>query len=305
MERLACRGHPGMRTPMAKSQPDCESWWPPSPTTDGRRCVAYVIGIGHLKRGGRGDAWSFPIKAARRGCAVHAYDPTIAIRQRQEEGAAKINAKLRKESSVAATKGAGGGGGGATGKGGGVGVGVGVGGGTSTSSAGGARMPHHLGRSPANLRGNVTFHFAGLGAERTLNTTNSYGTIDGSTLFPMAALAQQTPPAERRPTVLSIDCEGCEWAALEQMSHDTRALKLLSGVQLLLIDVHLSPSMVPPTMGQFVRAFELLFHRLKFKLRWLRSVNGYPTDQRVVEFLGVAGLDAGFCCYEMVLVRDM
>ena len=59
VERLACRGHPGMRTPMAKSQPDCESWWPANPTADGRPCVAYVVGIGDLKAGGRGDAWSF------------------------------------------------------------------------------------------------------------------------------------------------------------------------------------------------------------------------------------------------------
>ena len=62
--------------------------------------------------------------------------------------------------------------------------------------------------------------------------------------------------------------------------------------------------MVPPTLHEFVLAFQLLFDRLKFKLRWLRSVNGYPADQKVVDFLGVAGLPAGFCCYEMALVRS-
>jgi hypothetical protein len=130
------------------------------------------------------------------------------------------------------------------------------------------------------------------------NTSNSYGEVHGASLSTLDELAAANPAGERQPHVLSIDCEGCEWAALEQMSHDPKALKLLSGVQLLLIDGHLSPSMLPPTIGQFVRAFELLFHKLKLKLRWLRSVNGYPTDQRVVDFLGVAGLSAGFCCCE-------
>ena len=184
MERLACRGRPGMRTPMAKSQPDCESWWPASPTADGRPCVAYVIGIGDLVRGGRGDAWSFPIAAARRGCAVHAYDPTIAIRQRQEEGAARINARLRKESSAAT---AGGDGGGNRGLGGGSHKRGGGGGGSSSSSSKGARSGDGVGAGVAPTRppphappphdprapGNVSFHFAGLGAERTHNTTNS------------------------------------------------------------------------------------------------------------------------------------
>ena len=50
--------------------------------------------------------------------------------------------------------------------------------------------------------------------------------------------------------MLSIDCEGCEWSAFEQMARDPRALKILSGVELLLLDAHFSPSMVPPTLAQ-------------------------------------------------------
>ena len=79
--------------------------------------------------------------------------------------------------------------------------------------------------------------------------------------------------------------------------------RLLGGVKLLFLDAHLSPTMLPPTPRQFVVALELLFHRLGFRLRWLRSVDGFPADQKVADFLGVAGLPAGFCCYEMVLVR--
>ena len=47
-----------------------------------------------------------------------------------------------------------------------------------------------------------------------------------------------------------------------------------------------------------------LFGKLGFKLRWLRSIDGYPSDQMVSDFLGVAGLHAGLCCYEMALVRE-
>ena len=100
------------------------------------------------------------------------------------------------------------------------------------------------------------------------------------------------------------DIEGGEWAALEQMGRDPEAMRMLRGVKLLYLDVHLSPTLTPPTLRQFVAAFELLFHRLRFKLRWLRTVNGYPSDQKVVDFLGATGVPAGLCCYEMALVRE-
>ena len=166
-----------------------------------------------------------------------------------------------------------------------------------------SRKPRAWGIDPKLGAGNLTFHFAGLGSDTTSNTTNSYGTVDGAALHTLVGLAENVVGTDW-PTVLSIDCEGCEWAALEQMGRDPAALELLSGVHLLLIDAHLSPTMVPPTLSQFVSAMELLFFRLNFKLRWLRSVNGYPRDQQVVDFLGAAGLPAGFCCYEMALVRE-
>ncbi|EOD13153.1 hypothetical protein EMIHUDRAFT_244273 [Emiliania huxleyi CCMP1516] len=244
-ERLACPSNPGARTPLHASQPECEAWWPVD-----TRCVAYVIGVGDLPKG-RQDAWGFPIHAAKRGCIVHAYDPTIALRQRQQAAAQQIALKLRK----------------------------------------------------GRQHGNLTFHFAGLGAGRSRNTINSFGAIDGTVLYTMAELVAANKADGGWPTILSIDCEGCEWAALEQMAADPRALKILGGVKLLFLDAHLSPTMLPPTPRQFVVALELLFHRLGFRLRWLRSVDGFPADQKVADFLGVAGLPAGFCCYEMVLVR--
>ena len=151
---------------------------------------------------------------------------------------------------------------------------------------------------------NASFHFAGLGGRKRASSLNSFGSINGSTLATLAELAAANPEADRSPKVLLIDIEGGEWAAFEQMGRDPEAMRILRGVELLYLDVHLSPTLTPPTLRQFVAAFELLYHRLRLKLRWLRTVNGYPSDQKVVDFLGSAGVPAGFCCYEMALVRE-
>lgn len=150
---------------------------------------------------------------------------------------------------------------------------------------------------------NVTFHYAGLGGGRRADSNNSFGAIDGSKLATLAELAAANPPGERVANVAVIDCEGCEWEALAQIHGEAVGLSLLGGVKLLYLDMHLSPSMLPPTPRQFAGAFDLLFNRLGFRLRWLRSVDGYPADQKVADYLGFAGVPAGFCCYEMVLQR--
>jgi len=133
-ERLACPSTPGARTPLHASQPECEAWWPVDTS-----CVAYVIGVGDLPKG-RQDAWGFPVHAAKRGCIVHAYDPTIALRQRQQAAAQRIALKLTE-------------------------------------------------RRKGRQHGNLTFHFAGLGAGRSRNTINSFGAIDGTVLYTMAETA--------------------------------------------------------------------------------------------------------------------
>ena len=43
--------------------------------------------------------------------------------------------------------------------------------------------------------------------------------------------------------MLLIDCEGCEWAALEQMSRDPASLRLLRHVKLLYLDAHITPTL--------------------------------------------------------------
>ena len=63
--------------------------------------------------------------------------------------------------------------------------------------------------------------------------------------------------------------------------------------------------MLTPSPRQFVGAFEMLFSKLRFKLHFLRPLYGYPGEQTVVDFLAAAGVPEGYCCYEMVLVKEM
>ena len=44
--------------------------------------------------------------------------------------------------------------------------------------------------------------------------------------------------------VLSIDCEGCEWAALSQIAVETPWV--LRGTRLLQLELHVTPSMLTP-----------------------------------------------------------
>ena len=136
----------------------------------------------------------------------------------------------------------------------------------------------------------VSFHFAGLGGRRRAGSSslNSFGSIDRGTIATLTELAAANPEADRSPKVLLIDIEGGEWAALEQIGRDPKATRMLRGVKLLYLDVHLSPTLTPPTLRQFVAAFELLFHRLRFRLRWLRTVDGYPSDRKVALTLSLS-----------------
>ena len=241
-ERISCPLQQGLhrsgKAPKAGGGPQhqCNEWWPPPAAS---ACTAFIVGVG--------DDWKMSRAAARRGCHVHAYDPTTRLRKRH------------------------------------------------------AREVRQFWREAPPL--NVSFHFSGLSGGERSGSLNSFGAVDGTVLASLSALADANPEGERAPSVMQIDCEGCEWAAMAQIGRDPRSLELLRGVRLLFFEAHLTPVRLPPTLRQFVGAFRILFEKLGFRLRWLRSIDGYPSDQSVADFLGVAGLHAGLCCYEMALVR--
>ena len=148
----------------------------------------------------------------------------------------------------------------------------------------------------------VRFHFAGLGGAPAGQTKNSYGTIDMAQLMTLDEMIAATPSTDGKLVALSIDCEGCEWAGMEQVANNTSG-DALRHVQLVTMELHVSPTMVAPTLRQFVGLFDLMLDKLGFRLWWQRTNDGYPYDQRVIDFLGVGGLRAGLCCYELAFVR--
>lgn len=154
---------------------------------------------------------------------------------------------------------------------------------------------------------NFSFHFTGLrGAATTAAASTkltSYGVARGDVLYTLDELAAANPPGERQPTIMSIDVEGYEWGAIEEMSRNPKAMWLLAGLDVLHLDMHFHLRN-PPSVRQFVHACEFLFETMRFRLSWMRNGDGYPADQKVVDFLGTAGLPAGLCCYETTLVRE-
>ena len=157
-------------------------------------------------------------------------------------------------------------------------------------------------RSASRMR-KTHFHFAGLGGMTNIaSSSNSYGTIEDARLMTLDQMVASRPGAAPM-RVLTIDCEGCEWAAIEHLAQNATAAAALRPVKLLMLELHVSPSMIPPTPTQFTALFDFLIVREGFRLWALRTNDGYPFDQKVADFLGVGGLNAGLCCYELAFVR--
>ena len=151
--------------------------------------------------------------------------------------------------------------------------------------------------SQARRLRNVTFHFSGLtggggngadaiaatasrNASRGGDSVNGYGTVDGSVLRTLSQLTSANPAGQRHIDVLSIDCEGCEWGALEQIAGDAPSLKLMADVRLLFVEVHVSPTMVPPTLRQFVMLFDVIVRRLGFRL-WYANIRAKTSARSI------------------------
>ena len=153
------------------------------------------------------------------------------------------------------------------------------------------------------------FHYGGLRGELMAagggggggggDTRNTYGTIDSAMLHTLGELLVRDAGGAA-PDILKVDCEGCEWGAFTQIASASPAL--MGKTRLLLLELHVSTMMVPPTPEQFVRFFDFLMSELGFKLWYVRNNRGRMRDRRVVDFLK-AVLPPDQCCYEIALVR--
>ena len=155
----------------------------------------------------------------------------------------------------------------------------------------------------ANSAQTVAFHAAGLRGADARRSVNSYGSIGDADMLTLDAMATRTRGDGGALRVLTVDCEGCEWAAFEHLATNATAAAALATVEYLVVELHVTPTMVAPTVTQFIAFFEFVLGTLGFRLWSLRSNDGFPRDQQVVDFLGVGGLPAGLCCYELGLVR--
>ena len=244
--RARCPGGTLVQAGTLASAPWCSAWWHCEYATE---CALLSVGVG--------NEWGFEDNLTRRGCTVHAYDPTTRLRARHEAHAA---ARSRVRFFFAGMRGAA----------------------SATASA-------LDGRALASAPSRVAFD---------TRPGRNYGSIDTSTLLTLDEMLTRLPVP---PTIVKLDCEGCEWGALAG-----DAPRLLDGVRLLFLELHVSPTMVHGearglTRLSFLNLFEQLLGR-GWRLLYLRNNRGFPSDQHVVDFLQ-PHLPHDQCCYELALVN--
>ncbi|KAG8457841.1 hypothetical protein KFE25_005110 [Diacronema lutheri] len=169
----------------------------------------------------------------------------------------------------------------------------------------------------AHAHAGVRYHFAGLGGTRanstaphhaspaavtavTAVTRNWYGAVDPRTLTTLGAMAEAD--GHGAIDVLKVDCEGCEWAAFEQIARETPAL--LDRTSVLFLELHISPTLVAPSgVTQFNGIYDFLLDRQGMRLWYLRNSVGFKRDRHVVDFLEEQGAKRDQCCLALAFYR--
>jgi hypothetical protein len=166
---------------------------------------------------------------------------------------------------------------------------------------------------PAVLGPNVTFHPWCLGTsmgELLLDGAQRQGHAERKQFLQLDEVVRRLGHVDDELTVLKMDCEGCEWAALDALR--TRMPEFLARVRMMMLEIHLIVNEKASESDR--RSAVDLMARVVDNFRGYRTY-GYSINARtdpgrftdrglLTPELAPAGVHAGACCYEMSLVRE-
>jgi hypothetical protein len=166
---------------------------------------------------------------------------------------------------------------------------------------------------PKKLGPNVTFH------PWCLGTNTSELKLDGKGSAAMN-LAQSREFLDLRTiitrlgheaeelTILKMDCEGCEWNALDFLSRNMP--EFFSRIRMLLLEIHFVTNLAPGESGRIeeLKTVARVAEALKNYRTYSFSINSDLSIERFnnpifFKELYDAGLFVGACCYEFSMVR--
>ena len=157
-------------------------------------------------------------------------------------------------------------------------------------------------------KGSLAFHFHGLAGgnpnqQQGVNRS-SYGAVAVDRLLDLPTIVRRFVRNDEANLILKVDCEGCEWEAIDFAARSDP--RLLSRFSLIILEVHVVESLLmrgEHGLALFSSFYDTLVDVHGFRLSYLHeNPGGYP-DRHVHPELQSLGLKASLCCYEIVLVN--